>query len=316
MARRRRPRAKGDTTGGPVRRLWPALFVLFVFALGVWVGYLFSPHGERRPLKPVPPTLPEEHAESPRGEVPLNFPVPHPAPRAVVSVIIDDIGYKQGDVRRFSSLPFPVTLSIVPFSPFDLYSARYAHRMGKTVMVHLPMEPNHTGEKIELLERRTRGMLLTGMGDAALRRLVGKELSRIPFAVAANNHMGSRFTASARCMRLVLSEVKRRGMFFVDSRTTSKSVACSLGRRLGVVVLKRDIFLDNSRTEEYIASQLEQLARVALKRGYAIAIGHPHQVTYRALLRKLPELEKRGIRVVPIDYIYRGVLEGRYEGCL
>ena len=303
----------------------PLLLAFCAFLVGLAVGrlwYILEVGQHRTEKVPVSVVIKEEKTEQEKQvkhvpEVKLSIPkVSKERPKAVIAVIIDDIGNRLIDVERFSSIPYPVTLSIIPFTPFDLYSANYAHAHGKTVMLHIPMEPNHTGEKIEKLEKRTKGMLKTSMTTPKIEKLLLKEIGRIKYAVAANNHMGSRFTADLQDMRVVLSVLKQSGLFFVDSLTTSKSVACRVGRQLGVVVLRRDVFLDNSEDAVYIEHQLDHLARIALRRGYAIAIGHPHLVTYKALVKKLPELEKRGIKVVPIDYIYRGVLEGWYEGCV
>ncbi|BAT71691.1 conserved hypothetical protein [Thermosulfidibacter takaii ABI70S6] len=238
-----------------------------------------------------------------------------PPPKAVVAVIIDDIGYTKEDAKRFATIDYPITLSIIPFTPFDTYSAKLAHKYNKAVMVHLPMEPNHSSEIIEKLEKRTKGMLLTSMKEKTIELLLEKETGRIPFAVAANNHMGSKFTSNEYKMEVVLNFLKHKGLFFVDSRTSRHSAVCKAAKSVGVAVLKRDVFLDNSKSLNYILKQLDQLAHIALRKGYAIAIGHPHLTTYKALLVGLPKLEKMGIKVIPVNEIYEGMLEGKYEGC-
>ncbi len=315
MGRKRRTKGKGKA-----KSILPLLVAVIFFCLGVLSAYLWDRFREgTEPIVPEP--IPAE-APTPegRGQKPLPIPVHPPKPekswKAAIAIIIDDIGYKKKDVERFSSLPYPLALSIIPYTPFDVFSARYAKKHGKSVMLHIPMEPNHTSEIIEKLEKKTFGMLLTRMPDSTIRAMLKKELSRVPFAVAANNHMGSRFTQNRHKMRIVLNFLREHSLFFVDSRTSPKSVACSVGKSVGVVVLKRNIFLDNSKSKDYIKRQLDILAQRALKRGYAIAIGHPHLATYQALMEKLPELEKRGVKVIPIERIYQKVVEGEYEACL
>ncbi len=323
MSKRRRTKksSRSSRKGKGLHRWLLPFFIGFcLFALGFTLGIYFRyetkiSHTAYEPFKDEsiePPQVPKRVHDETRTFV---IPVREERPKGYVAIIIDDIGYRKIDVERFSSIPFPIVLSVIPFTPFDRYSAEYAHAKGKSVMLHIPMEPNHTGEIIERLERRTKGMITTHMSLGSVRKMLVKELRRVPYAVGANNHMGSKFTRDERRMGVVISFLKDNGLFFVDSRTTSKSVACRVGKALGAVVLKRDIFLDNSKNGDYIKKQLDQLADKAFRRGYAIAIGHPHISTYRALVEKLPELEKKGVEVVPIEDIYAMVLEGRYEGC-
>ena len=223
------------------------------------------------------------------------------AARAKVAIVIDDMGYRMDLARAFLALPWPITLSIIPFSRKAGEVARLTHERGHEVMLHLPMDANGGGEAIERLESRTPGMLLVSMSNNELRRLVRKEIAQVPYAYGANNHMGSKFTRNRRCMRVVLEELKARGYFFLDSLTDRRSVACSEARRLGVKCFRRDIFLDNSKDQAYILHQMDALARLALRRGYAIAIGHPSMATLAALKKGLPKLEKKGIKVVPLS---------------
>ena len=233
--------------------------------------------------------------------------------KGLVAIVIDDFGYRKTDIDRFKKLPYPISVSIIPFTPYEKYSAQEAIKFGKSVMLHIPMEPNSSGEKIEKLERKTKGMLSTKMTEKQIRALLKEEIKRVPYAVGANNHMGSKFTRFKKGMRVVLDELTKNGLFFLDSRTVAYSLGTRVGKEMGIVVLKRDIFLDNSRDVNYIKHQLDELARIAMKRGYAIAIGHPHITTYLALKEKLPELEKKGIVVVPIEKIYE-MCGGDYAG--
>ncbi len=218
-----------------------------------------------------------------------------------VAIVIDDMGYRMDLAQAFLDLPWPITLSILPFTGKAGEIASLAHSRGHEVMLHIPMDANGGGQAIERLESRTPGMLLVSMSDGELRRLVREEMAQVPYAHGANNHMGSRFTRDPRCMRVVLEELKARGYFFLDSLTDSRSVACRVAKRLGVKCYRRDVFLDNSKDQAYILRQMDILARLALKKGRAIAIGHPSRATLEALRKGLPKLEKMGIKVVPLS---------------
>ena len=224
-------------------------------------------------------------------------------PRFRVAIVIDDMGYRMDIAQAFLDLPWPITFSILPFTPKGKEIARLAREKGKDVMLHIPMVADGKSEVIERLEARTPGMLQVSMSDEELRRLVRREIQEVPYAKGANNHMGSLFTQNPTKMRVVLKELKDQGYYFLDSLTDSRSVACKVASRLGMKCFKRDVFLDNSKDVPYILHQLDVLGRLAQKRGYAVAIGHPSRATLLALKQGLPKLEKRNIKVVPLSQL-------------
>lgn len=224
-------------------------------------------------------------------------------PRFRVAIVIDDMGYRMDIAQAFLDLPWPITFSILPFTPKGKEIALLAREKGKEVMLHIPMAANGKGETIEKLEARTPGMLQVSMSDGELRRLVRQEIQEVPYAKGANNHMGSLFTRNPRKMRIVLEELKARGYYFLDSLTDSRSVAYRVASQLGMKCFRRDVFLDNSKDVKYILHQLDALGSLARKRGYAVAIGHPSRATLLALRRGLPKLEKKDIKVVPLSQL-------------
>jgi hypothetical protein len=124
-------------------------------------------------------------------------------------------------------------------------------------------------------------------------------LEQVPGAVGLNNHMGSRATADWATMQAVMDAAATAGLFFVDSRTTADSVALDVARDAGVPALARDVFLD-AEGGPGVAVQLDELARLALGQGRAVAIGHPRPETIAALKEGLPRLRAKGVAIVPV----------------
>lgn len=133
-----------------------------------------------------------------------------------------------------------------------------------------------------------------------IRSVLNADMDAIPYITGVNNHMGSRFTEDASLMKEVLAEVKERGLFFLDSKTTGKSKALSAAREAGVRSIGRDVFLDNEQDKEYIKGQLRELIVIAKRRGRAVAIGHPHAETLAALEEMMAEFKSEGIEVVRV----------------
>lgn len=204
-----------------------------------------------------------------------------------LAIIIDDIGNDNSAASTLLKLPYPLTLSILPSQAYSTKIADEAYRRGDQVMLHLPMEFEGKTAKAEPVELRV------GMPASEVHRLVGQMLVEVPHAVGVNNHEGSLATAQPQLMSELMSDLRRRGLFFIDSRTTAATVAYSAAEQAGVAAASRKVFLDDVETREAILRQLDLAARDAAANGSAIAIGHPHPATIAALTDALPRLNSR-----------------------
>lgn len=223
-----------------------------------------------------------------------------PLGSGTVAIIIDDMGKSTAEVRELMAIGVPLTFAVIPGLGQSEQVARAAHGGGCQVLLHIPMEPKDYPRK-----RLESNGLLLAYDSAAIEERVAGYLRQVPHAVGANNHMGSRFTEDREKMRTVLGVLKRKGLFFVDSLTTSGSVGVPLSRELGLKSAARNVFIDNSDDVNAIKAQLGTLARMAAKRGSAVGICHPHRATIRALAEELPLLQSRGIRFVYVSHLVR-----------
>ncbi|MFO1059614.1 MAG: divergent polysaccharide deacetylase family protein [Dongiaceae bacterium] len=229
------------------------------------------------------------------------FAVPAPAAvgRPMIAIIIDDLGLDRPDADRIVALPGPLSLSFMTYAEDLPRQTAAARRRGHELMVHVPMEP--LDEELDPGPHTLR----VGLGADELLRRLRWGLARFDGYVGINNHMGSRFTESRDGMRVVIEELKSRGLLFVDSRTIGDSVGGKVAAELGVPHVDRDIFLDNEQNAAGIEQQLARTEEVARRRGWAVAIGHPYPATVAALARWLPGLAQRGFVLVPVSAIVR-----------
>jgi len=250
---------------------------------------------------PVAPVRPEDHGENATPPVTTEAPsksappaeeVPVP-PR--VAIVVDDLGRDLAAADRLLATGEALTFSVLPFLPHSQETARRVHAAGEEVLLHLPMEPQ-AYPRI----RPGRGGLLLSMDEVDLLHQLDEDLAAVPFIDGVNNHMGSHLTEEEAPMAVVMEQLASRGLFFLDSRTTPHSVATVAAAQAGVEWLSRDLFLDNDPHPESIAAQFDKLMDLALTRGHAIAIGHPHPTTLDALEVALPKLREKGIVVVPL----------------
>lgn len=224
---------------------------------------------------------------------------PKPIPKALpkVAIIIDDIGYEQKVAEKFLSLDAVLTFSVFPCSPFQQRIIRKARAKGFEIMLHLPMEPNEY-PKVD----PGHNALLTSMSPDELIDQLNKNLDAVPLIKGVNNHMGSKMTTESTRMYQIFSVLKKRGLFFVDSLTTSKSLCRPSARLLQIPFAERDVFLDHVQKADFIRRQLKELIRIAELHGTAVGIAHPHEVTYEVFLEELPELQKK-VRLVPASSV-------------
>jgi polysaccharide deacetylase 2 family uncharacterized protein YibQ len=227
---------------------------------------------------------------------PVPAPTPHSARPAVagprLAIILDDLAGDSVVADAIFSLHYPLTVSILPNHPHSSEIAEHAHRRGFQVMLHLPME-SVAKEKAEIQELRP------GMTPKQISNLFNTMLGTVPFAMGVNNHQGSLATSDPRLMSELMPLLHAHKLFFIDSRTTADSFAYRAAQSAGVRSAFRNVpFLDDVPELGAIRRQLDLAAADAREKGEAIAIGHPHPATLRALAEFLPQAQAEGIRLV------------------
>jgi len=216
--------------------------------------------------------------------------------RPALAVVIDDLGMNRRAAAALNRLPAPLTLAFLPYATKLDEQAQAARAAGHELLVHVPMEPRGR-------EWPGPNALTSELTPDQLVAQLGSQLDSFRGFVGINNHMGSLLTADPERMAIVMAELRRRGLLFLDSRTTPQSVAGRQAARMGVPYAERDVFIDNQLDLEAVLAQLARAERIAAQHGHAVVIGHPHEVTIEALEIWLPTLEARGIALVPISTI-------------
>ena len=258
------------------------------------------PHAPRPTVRPPQPARTRPPAPSPR---PPRLPEKTPPPAAGsarVAIVIDDLGNELAPSERIAGWREPVAGAVLPRLRWSAASADTLRRGGKEVLLHLPMEPSGYPRV-----RPGPGLVLRSQTDAEIARTLEEDLASVPGAVGVNNHMGSAATADPRVMRAVVAVLLRRGLFFLDSRTTDATVAEKTAEDASVPAVSRRVFLDDVATEEAIRAQLVELVRRARQEGDAVAIGHPYPATLAVLEKDLPGLAGRGVRLVRVSELVK-----------
>ena len=220
---------------------------------------------------------------------------------AVIAVVIDDLGQDLKPAQEVLDMPDRITLAVMPRLPQSKKIAELARHGSREVLVHIPMEAMVRAEK-----RDAPGTLRLDMTPMEFIAVVNEDLDSVPGAVGINNHEGSALTENKQAMTFLMSELKSRNLFFLDSMTNARSSAFAVAKEFGLKAAKRDVFLDNdSDRPAKIRKQFDELTRVAKQNGSAIGIGHPHPATIAELRKWLAKIDEEGIEIVPVSALVK-----------
>ena len=214
-----------------------------------------------------------------------------------IAIIIDDIGNNFETGKRVIHSELPITCSILPARPHSIKLARLAHQQGKEVMLHLPMQASKS-------KQLGHGALTLDMSKHEFIRTVDISIDAIPHAKGINNHMGSLLTRYENYMEWLMQTIANRdeNLFFVDSRTSARTVAGNTALSYHIPSVHRDIFLDATANDKgFVRKQVKRLIKIAKQKGYALAIGHPHKSTLQVLEEELPKLNAEDVQLVTVS---------------
>ncbi len=219
-----------------------------------------------------------------------------PVVKGRIAIVLDDWGYHLDNLDIAGGIKQRLTCAVLPGLKNSRKASQRLHKSGFEVILHLPMQPKGNIR----LEKDT---IALNMSRQEVLRILNKDLTEILFAKGVSNHMGSRLTEDINQSSVIMLEVKKHSLYFLDSFVTAKSVCAPLAKKIGLRFARRDIFLDNRDDPEYIKAQLKSLKNLARTHGVAIGIGHDRKNTIIVLKEMLPQLEKEGYKFVFVSEI-------------
>jgi len=231
-------------------------------------------------------------------EIAIERKPPYFGENPVVVIVIDDMGISHKRTADISSLQAPITSSFLTYSK-DLDSQiQVAQDAGHEIIMHAPMQAKSNPDVAP-------DVLTIDMTAAEIATNFEKMLNKFHQISGINNHMGSLFTEHAEKLAPVMDILRRRGLFFLDSKTSPKSVAKQVAADYAVAYAHRHVFLDNTNEKNYVLKQLALTERIAHRNGYAVAIGHPKHATFLALKEWLPTLKQKNIKMLPLSQVVK-----------
>lgn len=220
--------------------------------------------------------------------------------RPQIALIFDDLGESLKELKDIYDLDIPVTLSIIPGLKFSKNIAHIGARCNFSIFIHLPLQPKQ--EKSTYSKTDKYKFISSSQSKRENKNILKYYLNYMRIAIGLNNHMGSAATEDSELMNFVLDDIKRKGLVFVDSRTSLESVAYDLASQKKIVCGYNEGFLDSVDSVEAIEKKIEELVIKAQEKSKIIVIAHPRKNTIEVLREKLTFLKKK-VRFVTIkDY--------------
>lgn len=269
-----------------------SIFVLMA-AFFYWLGGYVTTKKMAKVRKAV---IIVEPAKAKTAALPI---VPKKIKSPMVAIVMDDFGYNAKDLDLLFSIKEPITLSILPNLRYSREIARLGRLHGKDIILHMPLESLNPNMREEA------DTIRVGMSEKYILERLKKGIESIPGLSGVSNHEGSKATEDRLVMATILKHLKDNGLYFLDSLTSQKSVCSEMAGVIGARCVKRDMFLDNTDSPDYIEKQLLGLRKLAFRKGRAIAICHDRKNTIHVLAKLMPEMAKDGILFVSLSDMVR-----------
>ena len=217
--------------------------------------------------------------------------------RPRVAIVVTGLGLSAAATESaIQGLSGSVTLAFAPYSPRLDEWIRLARAAGHEVLINVPMEPTN----YPAYDPGPQTLLTTLNAQGNLDRLFWS-LSRGTGYVGVLDFFGSQFTTSADHMTPVLNAIKQRGLLFIDSNSSPRSVSAAVAARLNLISAKATLTLDERASRTEIDRKFAELEQRAKREGQAIGIASPYPVSLERIANWVRQLEARGTAIAPVS---------------
>lgn len=234
--------------------------------------------------------------QKPVEELPdRKFNIPKAAPGAKIAFVIDDAGQSVSNLKKYTSLPFDISVAVLPGLSHTKDCAYVVRAAKKELLLHQPMQ----AENLNLDPGPC--AIKPDMSTFEIAQIVKTNLDELgPGVKGMNNHEGSLITGNVIKIGAVLDVAAERGIYFLDSRTTAASMARQAALERDMNIKERDVFIDDIVNRDKMLEQIYRGIGIANKKGKVIMIGHVDKsagILPQLLSELYPYLKKNGYTV-------------------
>jgi len=214
-----------------------------------------------------------------------------------VAIVVGGLGLNPASTAdAVARLPAAVSLGFAPYGDDLERETAAARDAGHEILLQSPMEPftypaDNPGPHT----------LLTGVSDAENLDSLRWQMGRFVGYAGIVNHLGGKYTADAQALNPTLSEIARRGLFYVDDGSSPRSLVRQIAPTVGLADAAADAVVDADPAPAAIDAALTRLEALARTRGAAIGVATALPSSLDAIARWSAALEARGVQLVPVS---------------
>lgn len=213
-----------------------------------------------------------------------------------VAIVIGGLGLSQtGTQRAIEDLPGEITFAFAASGNSLQRWMQEARRKGHELLIQIPMEPldypaNDPGPLT----------LVTADGTKANLNRLHEAMGKITNYTGIVNYLGAGYLSNPSAVEPVLRDMAKRGLLFLDDGSSARTVTEKVAKPLNAPYAFADITIDGQLDRQAILRKLDELERVAQRKGTAIGMGSAFDETIDAVAEWTKEAQGRGIEIVGV----------------
>ncbi|SMF33387.1 hypothetical protein SAMN02982989_1228 [Xaviernesmea oryzae] len=214
-----------------------------------------------------------------------------------IAIVVGGLGLSQtGTQRAIQQLPPAVTLAFAASGNSLQRWMQEARRSGHEILIQVPFEPfdypaNDPGP----------GTLLTQTPPKENLGRLHEAMGRITNYTGIMNYLGGRYLSDAGALEPVLRDIAKRGLLFLDDGTSAQSKTETIAKAIELPHAFGNLVLDGQLQKEAILKKLDELERIAGRKGTAVGIASAFDESVDAIRQWAEEASQRGIEIVGIS---------------
>ena len=216
-----------------------------------------------------------------------------------IAIIVGGLGLSQtGSNYAINTLPEDITLGFAGNGNSLQRWMQSARRKGHEIILQVPFEPfdypnNNPG----------RGTLVTANDPVSNLNLLHEAMGRITNYTGIGNFMGGRFLSDPESFEPIMRDIASRGILFFDDGTSSRSLAETFSKTLGIPFVAADLVLDATPQKAQVLKKLDDLERIARRNGFAVGTASAFTDSVDAIAEWSNEAKARGIEIVGLSVL-------------
>lgn len=214
-----------------------------------------------------------------------------------IAIVVGGLGLSQtGTQRAIRDLPPSVTLAFAVSGNSLQRWMQEARRAGHEILIQVPFEPfdypaNDPGP----------GTLLTKMSAKDNLGRLHQAMGEITNYTGVMNYLGGRYLSDAGALEPVLRDISKRGLLFLDDGTSAQSKTAIVAKAIELPHAFGDMTLDGQLQKDAILKKLDELERIAGRKGTAIGVASAFDESIDAIRQWSEEVSQRGIEIVGVS---------------